>query len=162
MVNKALLDFCEQLEATSLSQAMQVHAWLVPAVQSVHILAIAALMGAVAMLNLRVLGLSGADQPLAGVAARFRPVIWSALPVLLLSGAMLIVGEPARSLANWIFQLKMLMVVAVVVLTLALLRPLAANSLHWDARPGAARLLALLTLALWVGIIFAGRWIAYL
>jgi hypothetical protein len=44
MKTKALLDFCDSIDATALSQAIQATKWVVPAVQTVHILAIAALM----------------------------------------------------------------------------------------------------------------------
>src|SRR3954468_18730210 len=108
MRTAALLNFCSWLEQTPFSQTIQSTGWIVPAVQTVHILAIAAVMSSVLMLDLRLLGLAGGDQPIARVRQRFRPVIWWVLPLLLATGALMIVGEPARSLANPVFQLKML------------------------------------------------------
>jgi len=116
-------------------------------VQTIHILAIAAVMSSVLMLDLRLLGVVGADQPLARVASRFRPVIWWTLPILLATGAVMIIGEPARSLANSVFQLKMLLLLAAIGVTLTFHK--------------GPRIIAVLSLALWVGIVFAGRWIAY-
>ena len=162
MRTKALLDFCDRIDATPLSQAIQSTPWVVPAVQTVHIFAIAAVMSAVLMINLRLLGVAGTDQPLARVADRFRPVIWWMLPLLLATGTVLIIGEPTRELGNWIFQLKMLLLVSVVALLLVFQRPLARDPQHWDAHRRGARLLAIVSLILWCGIIFAGRWIAYL
>jgi hypothetical protein len=165
MRTPALDHFCAWLEQTQLSQAMQVHTWIVPAVQTVHILAIAAVMSSVLMLNLRLLGIAGADQPLAGVSARFRPVIWWTLPILLVSGSMLIVGEPVRSLENAFFQIKMLLLITVIIVTLGYQAPLNKDAGYWeasDARRGAIKLIAIFSLLLWVGIVCAGRWIAYL
>jgi hypothetical protein len=165
MRTQALDNFCTWIEQTSLSQTIQVTSWFVPTVQTVHIVAISALMAAMLMINLRALGIVGRDQPLARVSARFGPVIWWMLPVLLGSGILLIVGEPVRELQNWIFQLKMLLVVAAIIVTLFCVRPLRTDAGYWDAtgaRSGMLKALALLSLALWVGIIFAGRWIAYL
>ena len=164
MRTQALDNFCAWIERTPLSQAIQVTSWSVPAVQTVHILAIAAVMASVLMLNLRLLGVVGTDRPLAEVSARIRPVIWWTLPILLLSGAVLIVGEPVRSLENWVFQLKMILLVAVIIITLAYQAPLNKDSNFWDATSGrrsAIKLIALLSLTLWVGIVCAGRWIAY-
>jgi hypothetical protein len=164
MRTKALMEFCDWIDSTSLSQAIQSHAWVVPTFQTIHILAIAAVMSSILMINLRLLGVAGTDQPLARVSNRFRPVVWWALPLLLATGATLIIGEPARSLANEYFQLKMLLLVTVIILTLLFQRPLSRDALYWDAasgRQGRARVIALLSLVLWCGIVFAGRWIAY-
>ncbi len=144
---------------------MQVNTWIVPAVQTIHILAIAAVMSSMLMLNLRLLGITGRDQPLARVSARFRPVIWWTLPILLVSGSMLIVGEPVRSLENAFFQLKMVLLLTVIIVTLGYQAPLRKDAGYWDAtsgRRGAIKVVALFSLLLWVGIVCAGRWIAYL
>ena len=76
----------------------------------------------------------------------------------------LITGEPVRSLGNSIFQLKMLLLLSVIVLMLAYQVPLGKNSGFWDsgARSAIIKLIALVSLALWVGIVCAGRWIAYI
>jgi hypothetical protein len=164
MRTQSLDRFCAWIEQTSLSQTIQVTSWSVPAVQTVHILAIAAIMASVLMLNLRLLGVIGVDRSIAEVSARIRPVIWWTLPVLLLSGLFLIVGEPVRSLENPIFQLKMLLLVTVLVLTLAYQAPLNKDSTFWDAGRGRSvtiKMIAMASLALWIGIVCAGRWIAY-
>src|SRR5882672_12835911 len=164
MRTQALDRFCSWLEQTPLSQAIQSTAWVVPAVQTIHILAIAAVMSSVLMLDLRLLGVVGTDQPLARVTSRFRPVIWWTLPILLATGAVMIIGEPARSLANSVFQLKMALLVAAIIVTLSYQVPLGANPAYWEGSSGrrvAAQLIAVLSLALWAGIVFAGRWIAY-
>ena len=147
MRTQALDRFCSWLEHTPLSQAIQSAEWVVPAVQTIHILAIAAVMSSVLMLDLRLLGIVGADQPLARVTNRFRPVIWWTLPILLVTGVVMIIGEPARSLANPVFQLKMLLLLAAIAVTAAF---------HKESR-----IIAIVSLSLWVGIVFAGRWIAY-
>jgi len=147
MRTQALDRFCSWLEQTPLSQAIQSTGWVVPAVQTIHILAIAVVLSSVLMLNLRLLGIVGSDQPLARVTSRFRPVIWWTLPILLATGVVMIIGEPARSLANSVFQLKMLLLLAAIAVTAAF---------HEGSR-----IIAVLSLSLWVGIVFAGRWIAY-
>src|SRR5207253_2508071 len=98
---------CAWLEQTPLSQVIQSTGWIVPAVQTVHILAIAAVMASTLMIAWR------GEQ-------RFRPVIWWALPVLLATGVVMIAGEPARSLANPIFQLKMLLLASAIAAMIAL------------------------------------------
>jgi hypothetical protein len=162
MKTKALLDFCDTIDATALSQAIQSAKWVVPLVQTIHILAIAAVLSSILMINLRLLGVAGTDQPLARVSSRFRPVVWWMLPLLLASGAILIIGEPARALTNPFFQLKMFLLVCVIILTLLFQRMLNRDPQYWDGRAALARTLAIVSLVLWCGIVFAGRWIAYL
>jgi len=152
------------LEGTALSQRLQAAEWVVPAVQTLHILAIAAVMGAMLFFNLRLLGLRGTDVPLARASKRFVPVIWTAVLVLFATGVVMIVAEPGRSLPNPVFQLKMALLLAALVLTFALVRPLGRSPGYWSdsaARGWVARLGAISSLGLWVAILFAGRWIAY-
>jgi len=164
MRTQALADFCDWLDRTPLSQAIQTTAWITPTVQTVHILAIAAVVSSVLMIDLRLIGILGRDQPLARVSERFRPAIWWTLPILLATGILMIIGEPIRSLLNPVFQLKMGLLVATLIVTLSYQVPLGRDPLFWDltsGRRGAARIIAVLSLMLWVGIVFAGRWIAY-
>jgi Family of unknown function (DUF6644) len=147
-----------------MSHTIQTINWIVPAVQTLHILAIAAVMSSVLMINLRLVGALGRDQPLPRFSARFLPVIWWALPVLLITGAIMVIGEPMRSLENVVFQLKMCLVLAAIAITLGFQAPLKRNPAFWErtaSRRGGALTMAVVSLALWVSIVFAGRWIAY-
>lgn len=162
MITESLLNFCDAIQATAASQIIQDIKWIVPVVQTVHILAIAAVLGAVLMIQLRCLGLSQADQALDRLAQRHTRVIGWGVTVLLLSGMVLIVGEPARALANDYFQLKMVLLLAVLGVTWLQLRPMHTQPGFWLQHEGWLRSLSVLSLALWVGIVMAGRWIAYL
>lgn len=142
-----------------MSRIIQVHDWITPTVQSIHILAISAVAASALMINLRLLGVYAADQPLQDILARFLPFIWWPLIVLLLTGIVMIVGEPPRSLKNPAFQLKMTLLVAAIVTT-AIYQFILRNSAFVTPGKGAATL-ASASMLLWVGIIFAGRWIAY-
>src|SRR6266436_4906901 len=143
------------LEQTQMSRIIQT-------VQSIHILAISAVAASALMINLRLLGVYAVDQPLQDILARFLPFIWWPLIVLLLTGTVMIVGEPPRSLKNPAFQLKMTLLVAAIVTTAIYQRILRRNPafVTTGGRAGAAAL-ASVSMLLWVGIIFAGRWIAY-
>jgi len=155
--------FCLWLEQTSLSQVIQATSWIVPSVQTVHILALATLLAPIFMINLRLLLVVARDQPLERVSARFLPVIWWALPVLLVTGAIMIIGEPARSLKNPLFQLKMALLLAALALTAFYQIGLSRSRERYDLakRGGGAALIALPSFALWIAIVFCGRWIAY-
>ncbi len=145
------------VETLPLHDAVRDTPWVVPALQSVHILAIALLFGSSLVLALRAFGAVGPDWSAAQWANRLGPWLWSALGVLLLTGAAMILGEPERTLPNATFQVKMIQLVPAVALAALLLRRLRA-----ERPPGAIeRGLAGLMMLLWVLIVCAGRWIAY-
>ena len=157
--------FAEWLSQTQISQVVQNVSWIIPSVQSVHILCIAIVISAVFMVDLRLLGVIGRSQPTAAYTSRFLTWIWPTLVVLLASGSILIIGEPARSLMNPAFILKMSMLICVIVVTLTLQGAIKKNVAFWELsapRRNAAKLMALVSLLLLVAIVFAGRWIAYL
>jgi hypothetical protein len=156
--------FCWWLEHTALSQTIQSVDWIVPAIQTIHILAITVVAVSALMIDLRLIGIFSADRPLREVSARFLPLVWWPLLVLLTTGAIMIIGEPARSLKNPAFQLKMALLVTVLVVTMLyqfLLRRDPDLGSPASRRRGATIAIATLSMLLWSGIIFAGRWIAY-
>jgi len=153
---------CDWLSNTPLSMAIQDAFWVIPTVQTVHIVSIAVVMGSMAMLDLRLVGIVCRAQSLESLAHRFLPWVWAAVLVLLASGSILIVGEPGRELLNAMFWLKMSMLACVLIITATFQYLLRSNGgAFWDRRRAAAALVGIVSLILWVGIIGAGRWIAY-
>jgi hypothetical protein len=153
---------CAWLEQTALSHTIQVMSWIIPTVQTIHILAIAAVAGSALMIDLRLIGVLAADQSPRDVSARFLPFVWWPLLVLLATGAIMIIGEPARSLKNPAFQLKMTLLVAALAVTRVIELLLRRNPAFGDRGSHlAAVAIAVLSMLLWCSIIFAGRWIAY-
>jgi Family of unknown function (DUF6644) len=154
-------ELCDWISGTRLSLLIQNVAWIIPATQSLHILSVAVVMSSMAMLDLRLMGLSGRRYSVSAMAARLLPRMWIAVVVLAITGAILIIGEPARDLPNPAFQLKMAALAAAIVLTLVVRRQTRKEDAFWEARPLAAKLAAVVSLLLWVGIVVAGRWAAY-
>ena len=161
----SLESFAKWLADTPMSQVVQNVSWIIPSVQSFHILCIAIVISAVFMVDLRLLGVIGRNQPTAAYTSRFLSWIWPMLVLLLLSGSILIIGEPSRSLLNPAFQTKMVLLILAMITTFALQRPTLKDPAYWELTAGhrmSARALAVISMLLWVGIIFAGRWIAYM
>ena len=160
----ALKGFSDWLAASALSMSLQGVSWVVPTVQTLHILAIAAVLASASMINLRLAGIGANTQSMTTVAARFVPWVWSAVGVLALSGSILILIEPARPLTNPVFLLKLALILAVATLMVAIAAPLRRDSLYWERSAGRRTMawsIAALSWILWIGIICAGRWIAY-
>jgi hypothetical protein len=164
MIDAALSEFSKWLAATPLSHIIQTTKWVIPALQTVHILSVAVVFSSAMLVDLRLWRLLNRDLPLPEVARRFLPTIWPVLLVLLITGSLLIIGEPRRSLLNSTFYLKMALLAVAIVLTAWLQWTLSSSPNFWDknkVRRMAGQLAATLSILVWCGILFAGRWIAY-
>jgi len=163
MFDVALKQFCDWLAATALSHTIQAVSWIIPTVQTIHILSVAVLFTAAVLVDLRVWRLLDRDVPVADVARRFLPPIWPIVLVLLITGSLLIIGEPRRSLLNSTFYLKMALLAVALALTAILQWSLssAPKMPNKKAMWRVEQLAAAASILVWSGILFAGRWIAY-
>jgi uncharacterized membrane protein SirB2 len=154
-------NFCRWLQGTSLSLAISSTFWVIPVLQMIHILAISSVVSSVFVLDLRLIGVWRGEETPNALSRRLLPFIWWPLPVLLVTGALLITAEPARSLENPSFAIKMSLLAAAIALTLFYQLAYVAKPAATSASGLAARGVGVASLALWIGIVLAGRWIAY-
>jgi hypothetical protein len=154
-----------RLRETALSQDLRGADWVVPTMQTIHILMIGVVFVSVLMVALRVLGWVRAEEPLPRVWSRFAPFLWTGLVIMAVSGSLLTLAEPVREVMAMSFRVKL--VLLVVGVTSALLF---ARSVRRAVRTGAAqdgksssllRVASVATVVLWLAIIFLGRAIAY-
>jgi uncharacterized membrane protein SirB2 len=130
---------------------------LPPIVQSVHILSIACVMASIVMIDLRALGWAVPSQSLSEMKNRLTPWFWSALVLLFLSGVVFVIARPRRYFANPIFGYKFLFLFVALVFSVSLLLMLRKS----DRQRPALKLVAAGSLLSWLGVMLAGRWIAY-
>jgi hypothetical protein len=158
-----LSELSNWLESTSFSQLVQTTAWAIPLIQTIHILALSVVLASVFMIDLRLLNFAWRSQPIVVLSERFLPPVWNGVIVLLMTGVVLIIAEPGRTLLNPVFYFKMCTLICVLLVTLYFRSSLRRNAAAWDRlppKPG-ARVLAVASLLMWVAITFAGRLIAY-
>lgn len=129
---------------------------LPPIVQTFHLLGIAVIMSSVVLLDLRILGLALPSQDVQELTRRVMPWVWWTLPVMLLSGSMFVFARPRRYFTNPIFGLKFALLVPAIALAAVLHFVSVRKPDSWSTKVVAA-----LSLLLWVGVVLAGRWIAY-
>jgi uncharacterized membrane protein SirB2 len=156
--------FALWLAQTRVSLVIQTNLWIIPTVQSFHIVAIGIVMASVFMMDLRILGWAGQDQTLLQTARRFGPWLWGALTVLLCTGILMVIGEPVRELMSLAFWLKMSMLAIGISMAITFQRALSRNERDWEetrAHRTSTRSLAMLTFLVWFSIIILGRLIAY-
>ncbi len=159
-----IVEFCQWLGQTRLSITIQSVSWVVPTVQTIHILCVALIVTHSAMLDLRLIGIAGKGRSIARMTRDAMPWIWNALKVLAATGTILIIAEPARELTNAAFWLKMSLLVVGIALTALVQRGVGKNEDYWESsasRRRVASVVATVSILVWVCVASAGRWIGY-
>ena len=152
------------LASTSLSVAFQTATWFVPAVQTVHILAVALVLTTIFRVSFHLVRVEEGSTELASLIERLAPWVWWPLVVLLLTGVLLTITEPARELLNWAFRAKMILVLVLCVLFWTVRSRLDNVPTYWSASRvtrNLARTIGIADVLLGAVIVTAGRWIAY-
>ena len=140
--------------------------WIIPTIQSIHIVGIATAVGSAFMIAMRRDRLAGrVDQTLLQTQRRYGP--WPdrlALWLLLATGLLLVLAEPPRELDAVSFWLKMALVALMAVIAFTFQRSVRRDDDRWETtiiRQAWVKWAALLTFLVWAAIIFLGRFIAY-
>src|SRR5687767_13572728 len=108
----SLYPFFKWADKTALGAAINDSTWLFPAIEGVHIVALALLIGGVLVLNLRLMGVMMRGRSLPGLARELRPWTLSSLVVILVTGILLFFSEALRSFNSGPFRLKMVLLLA--------------------------------------------------
>ena len=152
--------FLETLEGTALSTWIRDSTsifgfWFII---SFHALGMSLLVGASVVIALRLLGVAR-ELPLP-ILNRLYPIVWTGFWIQIVSGVLLLIGYPTKSLTAPVFYTKLAFIAAAMVVMVRLRKNLPSGI---DDAPVAAamRSLAGWSLALWFGAITAGRLIAY-
>ena len=131
-----------------------------PAIVTLHNIGMAFLAGGSVAIDLRLLGFAS-HMPLKPMG-RFVPLLWLALALSAITGILLLIAYPTKALTNPLFYVKLsLLVLAVVLVYRIAADVLRAPGVGTKPLPAKARALALASLAAWVALIAAGRYLAY-
>lgn len=159
-----MLQFTQWLSQTGFSLAIQTHLWVIPLIQSIHIVAISVVLGSAFMVGLRILGLAGSDQTLLDTVSRFAPPFFGGLAVAVLTGTLMVIGEPMRDLMSFSFWAKMSLL-ATATITMALFKvAVGRDAARWEnvlVNRWSTKSMAILMLLIWAGVTVLGQLIAY-
>lgn len=134
---------------------LQSHAWAYPALEALHIVGIALLLGNLVALEMRIFGRASAI-PLQAFARLSLTISLLGFGLAACTGLLMFATQPGELLANRYFLIKMGLLVAA-----------GCNALYFHLRgslrhpDGLARAQMLLSTAVWIAVVFCGRWIAY-
>jgi hypothetical protein len=122
-----------------------------------HVLALMVFAGAILIVDLRMLGVGVRDQPLRQVAQDARPWLFGGLLALLLTGIPQFGALAIRNYFNWFFWFKMSVLILAAVYTLTVRHRI--TLAEQPIGPFGQKVIALLSLALWLTVTVSGRMI---
>jgi hypothetical protein len=160
----SLLRFVEWLAETSWSIALHESLYVYPLVESTHVLTLTLFVGLTVMLDLRLLGLTMRRVPVSEVTARLVPWAKLGFVVMVITGLLLFYAIPVRTYQSIFFRVKVAMLMLAGLNVWLFHSRVARHVDQWDlapVTPVAARVVAVVSLILWAGIVVAGRMIAY-
>jgi len=160
----AALAFCKWLEQTPIATSVRQSLWLFPALESVHLLGMAALLATIGTFDLRLMGVILRGERLCGLARRLLPWAWAAFALQVVTGALLFSSEAAHMYANPAFRVKMVLILLAGAHAIVF-RIVSRRNLRWDdpiGSPLAPKIAGGVSLLLWIGVVVAGRWIGFI
>jgi len=154
------LSFFQWCEGTAISAALKASPWAFAVIESVHLLGLAVIGGAVLVVDMRLLGLGLKNQRMADVSRAAFPWLVGSLAVMLATGTLLFLSEPLKCYDSRPFWVKMISLALAILFTFTIrLRVTTADEVRvW---PIWFKLVALVSLALWFGVGAGGRWIGF-
>jgi hypothetical protein len=159
-----LLGICQWLEKTAPAAAMRNSLWLFDITETAHTLGIILVAGTIMLVDLRLLGMGLRREPVSHVVSRIVPWTLSGFALMFLTGGWLFSAEASKLYHSPAFRIKMMLLSLAGLNALIFHLTIYRRAAEWNDRPVAparARLAGLFSLLLWIGIIAAGRSIAY-
>jgi len=155
--------FLSWLETTRLAEFIQVSEWAFPAIESLHVIAIVLVVGAIAIVDLRLVGFASQSRAVTDVMKDAIPCVWIAFALAVISGILMFVSQATSYASNFPFQMKVVLLLLaggnMLIFESIIMRGVAA----WDCAhpPAAARICGALSLIFWISIVAFGRWIGF-
>jgi hypothetical protein len=155
-----LLPFFQWCYNTPIGEAIRNSNWMFALIEAFHLLGLGLLGGAVLIVNLRLLGVGLRKQPAAQLWAATQPWLVGSVILLIASGTPLFLSEAIKCLYSFAFWVKMTSLLLALLFTFTVCRRVAQAGLASGALLS-ARTTAIISLVLWFGVAWGGRWIGF-
>jgi hypothetical protein len=155
-----LLPFFQWVEESGVGRAIRESVWAFAVIESVHLLALATMGGAVLLVDLRLMNMGLRQRPVSELARDARPFMTLALLVLIVSGLGLFASEAVKCYYSSAFTVKISALFLAILFAYTVRNRVA---LADEGRFGGAAktMVAIVSVALWFTVAAAGRWIGF-
>lgn len=137
--------------------------WLFPIVETVHVLMLALVFGSIAMVDLRLVGLTDRKFSISRLTEESLPWTWSAWVLAAITGTLLFMSKAVTYFGNFQFRMKFIFMALAAINMLIFHFGAYRKVAQWDTGmpPPAARVAGALSIAFWGAVIFFGRWVGF-
>jgi hypothetical protein len=159
----SLLPFLNWIQNTGWAVDIKESALVFPLIEGSHILSLSFSVGMVMVLDLRLLRISFRGQPVSLIMQQLMPWSIAGFGVMILTGVLLFMTQAVKAYGNPFFRVKMILLVLAGINALYYQLKYYPKMAEWDrsATPAGVRVIAVLSLILWIGVIACGRTMAY-
>jgi len=160
----SLYTICEWLQNTEWGTGIRESTLLFPIIETSHVLGLALSVGTVAILDLRLLGLGLKREPVSQVMGQLLPWSLAGFAMMFITGILLFWSQALKAYDSVFFRIKMVMLILTAINALVFQFTVYRSMADWDQAPVTpfrARLTGAISLLLWIGVIAAGRTMAY-
>jgi hypothetical protein len=153
-----LLPFFEWCESTGLGLMVRESVWLFPVIEAVHLLGLSLLGGTLLVVDLRLLGAGLTRTPAALLARQMRPWLTGAVVLMATTGVLLFLSEAVKCYYSQAFWVKITTFPLAIAFTYAVRQRIAEAD---TTAPTTGALAGAASIALWLVVAAAGRWIGF-
>jgi len=137
--------------------------WLFPIIETVHVMALTIVVGSIAMMDLRLLGFASRDSAVSRLSSEVLPWTWTAWTVAATVGTLMFIAKAETYAENLQFRLKFACMGLAALNMLIFHFGIYREVVRWDEGepPRSAKTAGALSLLLWIGVVFFGRWVGF-
>jgi len=160
----SLLDICQSLQDMGPATALRESQFMFPVIEGSHLLGLALMMAPVLMFDLRLLGLLWKKEPASEIRNQFLPITISGGVLMVVTGTLLFWSEAVKCYNSTYFRVKVIMLILATINVIIFHSTIDRRINEWEndwPPPSRAKLAGAMSILLWTGVIFAGRYTAY-
>ena len=160
----SIVEICHTIQNTSWATGFRQADFAFPLIEGTHIMALSLSVGLILMLDLRLLRLAFQGERVSKVMHQVMPWALPGFAIMFVTGLVLFLAQAESAYTNNYFRVKMLLLVALGANAAVYQWKFYPNMAAWDlgeAVPAGAKVIAVLSIVLWMVVIACGRLMAY-
>jgi hypothetical protein len=158
------MELLRWIDGTEFAESIRSSLWMFPALETVHVIAIGLVVGSIAIVDMRLLGLAARGRAISELSHEMLPWTWVAFVIATIFGGLLFLGTPVKYVDMAFFDIKMLLIVLAGINMLVFEYVTSKSKAEWDRMPTpplSVRLTGALSLAFWMSVVVCGRFIGF-
>jgi len=159
-----ILGILQWLNDTPMAEAIRDSAWLFPAIETVHVVAIVFVVGSITRLDMRLMGLIQKHRPVTEISDEMLPYTWTSFVIAAIFGILLWTSKPIAYVGIAFFDVKMILMVLAGLNMLYFKFVTLKTVAQWDRAPlppSSVRFAGAISMAFWVSVVVCGRFIGF-